>query len=106
MDKIKYGDIFSLGAHRLMCGDCTDKNDIQKILNEDTIDLVFTDPPYGINLLTRTKRTIGKGRKEYAPVIGDNSKEMGKDFYRVIRIFCNAFIIWGGAKFFRYIAAK
>lgn len=47
--KSKKGDLWILGDHRLLCGDSTQINDTDKLINNKTIDLVFTDPPYGIN---------------------------------------------------------
>jgi hypothetical protein len=44
--KIKVGDIFSLGAHTLICGDSTDKKTIERLLVDNKCDIVFTDPPY------------------------------------------------------------
>lgn len=47
--KAKLGDIYQLGNHRLMCGDSTNKNDVEKLMNEAEADLVVTDPPYNVN---------------------------------------------------------
>jgi len=44
----KLGDIYQLGNHRLMCGDSTSMNDVDKLLNGNSIDLIFTDPPYNV----------------------------------------------------------
>ena len=44
----KQGDIWRLGAHRLMCGDSTDKTTIELLMNGEKADLVLTDPPYGM----------------------------------------------------------
>ena len=44
--KAKYGDIYQLGNHRLMCGDSTDINDVEKLMNGEKSHMVFTDPPY------------------------------------------------------------
>lgn len=41
------GDIWLLGNHRLMCGDSTMIDDVEKLMNGDKADMVFTDPPYG-----------------------------------------------------------
>lgn len=46
--KAKYGDIYQLGNHRLMCGDSTKKEDVEKLMNGNKADMVFTDPPYGM----------------------------------------------------------
>lgn len=47
---VKLGDLYQLGDHRLFCGDATKKEDIEKLLNGEKIDMIYTDPPYGMNL--------------------------------------------------------
>lgn len=42
------GDIWLLGNHRLMCGDSTMIDDVEKLMNDEKADMVFTDPPYGV----------------------------------------------------------
>lgn len=46
--KAKLGDIYQLGNHRLMCGDSTNAEDVEKLMNGNKADMVFTDPPYGM----------------------------------------------------------
>lgn len=45
----KLGDIWLLGRHRLMCGDSTDKETVERLMNGQKADVLFTDPPYNIN---------------------------------------------------------
>jgi site-specific DNA-methyltransferase (adenine-specific) len=45
----KLGDVWLLGEHRVMCGDSTDANDVAKLMNAKKADMVFTDPPYGVD---------------------------------------------------------
>lgn len=47
--KVNAGDIFQLGPHRLMCGDSTKKEDVERLMNGEKADMVFTDPPYGVD---------------------------------------------------------
>lgn len=47
--KAQLGDIYKLGEHRLMCGDSTSINAIEKLLDGTRPDMVFTDPPYNID---------------------------------------------------------
>lgn len=45
----KYGDVFQLGNHRLMCGDSTNSKDVEKLMDGKTFNLLFTSPPYNMN---------------------------------------------------------
>lgn len=45
----KIGDIWTLGEHRLICGSCTDKDTVSKLLQGEKPHLMITDPPYGVN---------------------------------------------------------
>lgn len=46
---VELGDIYTLGNHRLMCGDSTDKETVEKLMGGQKADMIFTDPPYGVN---------------------------------------------------------
>lgn len=78
----KLGDIWQLGRHRLMCGDSTDKETVEMLMDGKKADMVLSDPPYGMFLDTdfsdikgymksigRKNRTQGN---KYDKVIGDN----------------------------------
>lgn len=67
--KSRIGDVYQLGNHRLMCGDSTSLNDVQRLVGEAQIDLLLTDPPYNVMLgmdetpeeaKKRNRRTDGK----------------------------------------------
>jgi len=47
--KTKPGDIYQLGRHRLMCGDSTSIDAVEKLMDGQLADIVFTDPPYGVD---------------------------------------------------------
>lgn len=47
--KSKYGQVYKLGNHRLMCGDSTKEDDVAKLMNGKKSDMVFTDPPWNVN---------------------------------------------------------
>lgn len=53
--KAKHGDIYQLGNHRLMCGDSTSQEDIQKLTEGALMDMVWTDPPYNVNYQSSNK---------------------------------------------------
>lgn len=47
--KAKLGDVYQLGAHRLMCGDSTSIQDVETLMAGDKADMAFTDPPWNVN---------------------------------------------------------
>lgn len=52
------GDIWRLGRHRLMCGDSTKTEDIQNLAGGAKIDMLLTDPPYGVDYVGKTKDAL------------------------------------------------
>ena len=58
---VKIGDVYILDNHRLMCGDSSIKENIDILIDKDKIDLILTDPPYGINIVN-TNGKIGGGK--------------------------------------------
>lgn len=59
--KSKFGDIYLLGDHRLMCGDSTSLTDVQKLVNGCKMDLLLTDPPYNVDYSGKTKDALKIG---------------------------------------------
>lgn len=89
-----------LGRHKLMCGDATSREDVMMLVDGEKVDLVLTDPPYGIRILGNSSRgQIGSKGSKYPEVIGDNGTAMMREHYRVVRLLCNRQIIWGGQNF-------
>lgn len=56
----KLGDLWILGDHRLLCGDSTSIDDVDKLMDGNKADMVFTDPPYGVsyqsNMRTKSEK--------------------------------------------------
>ena len=46
---VESGQLWQLGEHRLVCGDCTDKAVVERVMGGERADMVFTDPPYGVD---------------------------------------------------------
>lgn len=49
------GEVYSLGRHRLVCGDCTKADTMAKLMGDKVADMLLTDPPYGVDYHGRTK---------------------------------------------------
>lgn len=56
--KSKLGDIYQLGRHRLMCGDSTSVEDVEKLMGGYQADLLLTDPPYNVAYEGKTKDAL------------------------------------------------
>jgi len=52
----KPGDIWVCGDHRLICGDATMLHDVEKLMGGALADMVFTDPPYNVAYVGKTKK--------------------------------------------------
>lgn len=60
---IKKGDIIQLGNHRLLCGDSTDQESIDKLIGDEKVRVILTDPPYGVDYV-QSKKDFAKLGKE------------------------------------------
>lgn len=105
--RCKRGDIWQLGEHRLMCGDSTVITDVEKLMNGEKADMVFTDPPYGINVVSNNGKVgadFGVAKKgNYKKVIADETTETAKDAFSIIKTLCEKLIIWGGNYFLDFL---
>ncbi len=91
--KIKPGQIYKLGIHRLMCGDALNLDDVNKLMDGKKADMIFTDPPYGLN------GAIGRANNQ----IEGNSDDDIKKFYDgvfALTSYLNKYemYIWGNHK--------
>lgn len=79
---VKHGEVWQLGRHRLMCGDATAKQDVDKLMDGKKADMVFTDPPYGVDY-EQGKFTGIKVKKKFKAIENDDKKgEELRDFIR------------------------
>lgn len=56
--KVKLGDVWQLGKHRLMCGSSAEKESVIRLMDGKQADMVFTDPPYGVSYVGKTKDAL------------------------------------------------
>ena len=102
--KTKPGDIYQLGRHRLMCGDSTSIDAVEKLMDGNQVDLIFTDPPYNVSFNGRS------GKHEV--IKNDNLSE--PEFENFITEVCNtiqlidpkAYYIWCNWDFYGALQGK
>ena len=109
----KPGDLWLLGEHRVLCGDSTSEADVSRLMNGEKADMVFTDPPYGIKVVSNTsvggggalkfggkKGKIVNSTKGFAEIIGDDTTDTARKFYNTcVALGFKNFIIFGGNYF-------
>tara|TARA_Y100001938_G_C8042010_1_gene406660 strand:+ start:138 stop:1367 length:1230 start_codon:yes stop_codon:yes gene_type:complete len=87
--KVKQGDLWILGNHRLFCGDCTSADNITSLFEEQTVDLLLTDPPYGVDYSSKNTflNSIDKGNRIQKDIKNDNIEDITQfctDFLSII----------------------
>jgi DNA modification methylase len=80
------GDVWVLGEHRVLCGDSTQMDAVEKVLAGGLADMVFTDPPYNVNYgATMKDKLRGQKGKKPRKIANDN---LGADFEQFLRDAC------------------
>ena len=108
----KLGDLFLLdGRHRVLAGDSTKKEDVEKLMDGKKADMVFIDPPYGMDLDTNYSGITGSSKamvknqpgKVYGKVYGDN-EEYNPTFLLDTFKDTKEIFMWGGDYYSKYLS--
>jgi DNA modification methylase len=100
----KLGDVWLLGEHRVMCGDSTKAEDVERLMNGDKADMVFTDPPYGMHLDADYSTMVNKNGvagKKHNNIIGDHADYDPTHIFKMFPITKEIIIF--GADYFSHL---
>lgn len=88
----KLGDLYQLGEHRLLCGDSTNIQHVERLM-DGNCQSVFTDPPYGINAVSKS----GVLKEKYGTdILGDDSNEVAIDSFNLCKsLNIDKMVFWG-----------
>jgi DNA modification methylase len=110
----RLGDVWILGQHRLMCGDSTSIDAVEKLMDGQKAEMVFTDPPYGMFLDTNydamfaADKAHRKTGKRFDEVAGDHDDFAPELISTIFTAFPNAkeVFIWGADYFSELIPGR
>ena len=92
------GDIYQLGNHRLMCGSSTSFEDVEKLLDGVAIDLVYTDPPYGMSAVSKSGVLSERYKTD---IMNDGDNSVAIDSFNLCQAkFPNVKQVWWGANYY------
>jgi len=99
------GDVWLLGRHRLMCGDSTSIDAVERLMDGVTIDLVHTDPPYGINekcdRVFASRSRMAKGNS-FAQIKNDENTDCAVDAFTLCAGLGIPRQVWWGANHYAH----
>jgi len=90
----KEGDLWILGEHRVLCGDATKKEDVDLLMDGKKADMVFTDPPYGMDAV----KNSGVLKDKYKNILNDDSIDTAIKSFQLIGYEIPS--IWWGANYY------
>ena len=97
---VETGQLWQLGDHRLLCGDSTKREDVERVMGGEKLQLVWTDPPYGVSYGAKNKflNAISPGNRIQTPIENDQlTEEQTEDLCRKALLLACEFGLLGAA---------
>tara|TARA_B110000908_G_scaffold5463_1_gene6964 strand:+ start:1886 stop:3031 length:1146 start_codon:yes stop_codon:yes gene_type:complete len=94
------GDLIEIGEHRLLCGDSTDSDQVAKLMNGEKADMVWTDPPYGINEEGDRSKRGGLAKGNNLPSFQDDTIQYAIDAFNQSINQDIKIQVWFGANYY------
>jgi hypothetical protein len=123
--RVKLGEIWALGRHRLGCGDSTIEKNVRALLGDRFGDMgmVWADSPYGIDIVATngkvgtdspfgsngrggSKRSDAIKTNVYAQIAGDDTTETARKSFEVCKLFPDSIQFWWGANYYDFLPAS
>lgn len=103
------GDLWTLGRHRLLCGDSTNASDVSRLMDGELADIMVTDPPYNVDYGSSVKYKQNRQQtvvRQESSIINDNLSD--EDFYLFLLSFYKAAygVMSGGAPLYVFHSTK
>ena len=90
--RVHTGELWMLGDHKLLCGDATKKEDVDRLMAGEKADMVFTDPPYGVSYTEKNEYLNSIGKPMSAPNAIENDSNTASEMFD---LWLNVFTLIG-----------
>ena len=94
------GDLYEIGEHRLLCGDSTDSDQVAKLIGNNKVDFIWTDPPYGINEKGDRSKRGGLAKGSNLPDFKDDTIQYAIDAFNQPFNLDVKTQVWFGANYY------
>lgn len=96
--RCKEGDLWILGEHRLLCGDSTNIQHVERLVGGIVPDIIYTEPPYGMNAVSKSG-VLSKNYK--SDIMGDDNTDVAKESFNTIYgLWPDSKHVWWGANYY------